>query len=129
MSLGAVAACVAGAAQAGTYTVLQDSDCPLVSAGELAQVVRKVGLATGLDLPKDMALRAELLCSQDLRYKGREVRYVYTFRAAIEKQLSDGEQLRWTPVVQHTGYGSTAGSTAMLRDVGFTVRDLVRQEP
>jgi hypothetical protein len=119
----------AGAAQAGTYTVLQDSDCPLVSAADVAQVVRKVGLSTGLDLPKDMALRTELLCTQDMRYKGREARYVYTFRAAIEKQLSDGEHLRWAPVVQHTGYGSAVGSTTLLREVGFTVRDLVRQEP
>jgi hypothetical protein len=32
------------AAQAGTYSVLQESDCPLVSAGELSRAVQKAGV-------------------------------------------------------------------------------------
>ena len=49
--------------------------------------------------------------------------------AAIEKQLNDGEQQRWAPVAQLTGFGTTTGSTSLLREVRFTVRDLIRQEP
>jgi hypothetical protein len=128
-SLGIALALAAAGAQAGTYKVLQEADCPVVSAGELAQVVRKAGAASGLDLPKDMALRTEVRCAQDREAKGKEVRYVYTVRASIDKQLSDGEHLRWAPVVQHTGYGTARGGAALLREVGFTVRDLVRQEP
>jgi hypothetical protein len=116
------------AAQAGAYSVLQASDCPAVSGAELSKAVRHAGTTTGLDLPKDMALRAELQCAVNAKAAG-DARYVYTFRAAIEKQVSDGEQMRWTPVVSHTGYGTASGSTPMLRQVHFTVRDLVRQEP
>jgi hypothetical protein len=121
-------ALAAAAAQAGTYSVLQASDCPAVSGAELTKAVRQAGTVTGLDLPKDMALRAELQCSLNGKAKGNE-RYIYTFRAAIEKQVSDGEQLRWTPVAYHTGFGTAGGSAPMLRQVHFTVRDLVRQEP
>lgn len=118
-----LAALAAGAVHAGGYAVRQESECPLVSAGELSQAIHKAGKATGLDLPKDMVLRAELRCAAEGK------RYIYTFRAAIEKQLSDGEHLRWTPVAHLTGFGSAAGSQALLRQVSFTVRDLVRQEP
>lgn len=117
----------AGAANAGTYSILQDTDCPLVSKGALSSAIQRAGKTTNLDLPKDMALRAELRCALDKSVRGG--RYVYTFRATIEKQVSDGEQQRWTPVAQHTGYGSTAGRAALLRDVQFAVRDLIRQEP
>jgi hypothetical protein len=116
---------LASAAQAGAYSVLQESDCALINKTDLATAVRKAGTATGLDLPKDMALRADLRCALD----GKTARYVYTIRASIEKQVSDGEQMRWTPVAQHTGYGTASGSTQMLRQVHFTVRDVVRQEP
>jgi hypothetical protein len=126
MMLLAATALAAGAAQAGTYSVLQDAECPLVTAGELSKAIQRAGVATNLDLPKDMALRAELRCMVDKSARGR---YVYTFRATLEKQVLDGEQARWTPVAQHTGYGTAAGSTALLRNVQFTVRDLVRQEP
>jgi hypothetical protein len=121
----ALASAAAGAAQAGTYAVQPESNCPGISADALAQVVRKVGTASGLDLPKDMALRAELHCAPD----GKGGRLVYTVRAAIEKQLADGETLRWAPVAQLTGYGTAAGSSAVLRQVGFTVHDVIRQEP
>ena len=124
----AALALAAGAAQAGTYSVLQESDCPLVSKTELSEAVRKAGTVTGLDLPRDMALRAELRCAVDGKAAAGS-RYVYTFRAAIEKQVSDGEQMRWTPVAQNTGFGTASGSTPLLRQVHFTVRDLVRQEP
>lgn len=116
------------AAQAGVYSVLQASDCPAVNATELSKAVRGAGAATGLDLPKDMALRAELQCAVNGKATG-DARYVYTFRAAIEKQVSDGEQMRWIPVAHHTGYGTAGGGAPMLRQVHFTVRDLVRQEP
>jgi hypothetical protein len=121
-------ALAAGAAQAGAYSVLQESDCPLISGTELIRAVRNAGTVTGLDLPKDMALRAELRCTVNGKAAGA-ARYVYTFRAAIEKQVSDGEQLRWTPVAQNTGFGTASGSTPLLRQVHFTVRDLIRQEP
>ncbi|HET8747086.1 MAG TPA: hypothetical protein VFM98_15910 [Ramlibacter sp.] len=124
MLLLALVGAAAGAAQAGTYETQQLSDCPGISAGALRDEVRKVGSAAGLDLPKDMALRTELHCSADA--KGR---FVYTVRAAIEKQLADGEILRWAPVAQLTGFGTAAGSSAVLRQVGFTVRDVIRQEP
>lgn len=116
-------AAAAGAAQAGTYAVRQESSCPIVSAGELAQAIQRAGKVNNLDLPKDMQLRGELHCAAEGR------RYVYTFRASIEKQVSDGEQLRWAPVAHVTGFGSTAGRTALLRQVGFTVSDVIRQEP
>jgi hypothetical protein len=32
-------------------------------------------------------------------------------------------------VAHHTGFGTVNGSSTMLRQVHFTVRDLVRQEP
>jgi hypothetical protein len=117
---------LAGVAQAGTYAIQQESNCPLVTSGELAKAVRKVGTANGLDLPRDMTVRAELQCVADAKARGR---FIYTFRAAIEKQVADGEMQRWTPVAQLTGYGTTSGSTTLLRDVSFTVRDLIRQEP
>lgn len=125
-SLGIVLAVAAGGAQAGAYQVLQSADCPAVTAGQLSQAVRKAGTAAGLDLPRDMALRMEVLCAKDPQAKNR---FVYVIRAAIEKQLADGEQLRWAPVAQHTAYGTSGNSAALLRDVGFTVRDVLRQEP
>lgn len=118
------AALAMGAAQAGTYSVLQDSDCPLVTKGQLSQAVQKAGASTGLDLPRDMVLRTELHCASD-----RNGRFVYTIRAAIEKQLNDGEQQRWAPVAYLTGYGSTRAGSALLRQVQFTVQDVIRQEP
>jgi cell wall assembly regulator SMI1 len=120
-----LALAAAGAAQAGTYSVLQESDCKLVTPGELSQIITKVGADTGLNLPKDMALRAEVHCAPDARSK----RFVYTIRAAIEKLVNDGEQQRWAQVAQLTGYGTTTGSAALLREVRFTVRDVIRQEP
>ena len=126
MLMSAALLAVAGAAQAGTYSVQRDSDCPLVSAAELQQTLQRVGKANGLDLPRDMALRGELRCSA---HKSARAQFVYTFRATLEKQVGDGEIQRWAPVAQLTGYGSTAGSATLLRDVSFTVRDLIRQEP
>lgn len=123
-----VMAFAAGAAQAGAYSILQEADCPLVSAAQLTQAVRKAGAASGLDLPRDMALRAELRCAVDGR-AAVGARYVYTFRAAIEKQVAVGEQLLWVPVAHHTGFGTAGGGTPLLRQVHFTVRDLIRQEP
>ena len=116
-------AAFAAAGHAGTYTARQDVECPLVSSGQLAEAVQQAGRTTGLDLPKDMVLRTELRCTADGK------RFLYAFRASIEKQLADGEQLRWAPVADLTAYGSAAGSAALLRQVRFTVRDLVRQEP
>lgn len=118
----------AGAAHAGTYAVVQESDCPLLSAADLSQAIRKAGLATGLDLPRDMTLRAELRCAP----VGKATRggaYVYTFRAAIEKLLMDGDMQRWAPVAQLTGYGTARGAPVLLREVQFTLADLIRQEP
>jgi len=115
----------AGVAQAGNPTVLQDIDCKLVSAADMAKVMRKVGTDTGLALPKDMAVRTEVHCMQD----GSSKQFLYTIRAAIEKMVNDGEQQRWAVVAQNTTYGRTSGSTALLREVRFTVRDVVRQEP
>jgi hypothetical protein len=43
--------------------------------------------------------------------------------------VSDGEQQRWTSVAQNTGYGTTVNSASLLREVRFTVRDVIRQEP
>lgn len=120
-----VVALAATAAQAGTYAMAQETDCPALSTGELQQEIRRVGAFTGLDLPKDMELRTEVRCARD----GKRARYVYSVRAAIEKQVADGEVLRWAPVAQLTGYGTAAGSSALLRQVGFTVRDVIRQEP
>lgn len=121
LSLGVAA--VAGAAHAGTYSVRQESECSLVTAGELAQALQQAGKSTGLDLPKDMQLRAELHCSRE----GKRV--LYSIRASIDKQVADGEQVRWAPVAHLTGYGSAAGKAALLRQVGFTLRDVIRQEP
>ena len=120
------AALLAGAAQAGTYAVQPMSECPLVSAGELQQALQKVGKANGLDLPRDTVLRAELRCAPQGKAGSP---YVYTVRASFEKQVADGDFQRWAPVAQLTSYGTTAGSAALLRDVSFTVRDLIRQEP
>src|SRR5262249_11671531 len=127
MLLLALVTAAAGAAQAGTYAVQPESDCPGISADALGQEMRKAGSASGLDLPKDMALHAELHCVPQGR--GKDARFVYTVRAAIEKQLADGETLRWAPVVQVTGCGTAAGHGAVLRQVGFTLRDVIRQEP
>lgn len=126
MLLAGTALAAGAGAQAGNYGVLQDMDCPLVTKGELAGAVQRAGTATNLNLPKDMVLRTELRCTADKSARGR---FVYAVRASIEKQVNDGEQQRWATVAQHTGYGSTAGSTALLREVQFTVRDLIRQEP
>jgi hypothetical protein len=114
-----------GAAQAGTYTVMKDIDCKLVNAADLDKVVGKVGKDTGLRLSKDMAVRTEVHCMQEANSK----RFLYTIRAAIEKLVGDGEQQRWAVVAQNTGYGTTTGSAALLREVRFTVRDVIRQEP
>lgn len=115
-----------GAAQAGTpYTVMKDIDCKLVNAADLDKVVSKVGKDTGLRLSKDMAVRTEVHCMQEANSK----RFVYTIRAAIEKLVGDGEQQRWAVVAQNTGYGTTTGSAALLREVRFAVRDVIRQEP
>jgi hypothetical protein len=115
----------AGAAQAGTYAVVQESQCAIVTPGELSQAIQKAGKDTGLDLPKGMSIRAELHCSPD----GKSKRYVYLIRASVEKMVNDGEHQRWTTVAHLTGYGTTAGSAALLRQVSFTVRDVIRQEP
>ena len=114
-----------GAAQAAQPTVLQDIDCKLVTPADLAKVVRKVGTDTGLALPRDMAVRTEVHCMQD----GSSKRFLYTIRAAIEKMVGDGEQQRWAVVAQNTTYGRTSGSAALLKEVRFAVRDVVRQEP
>lgn len=124
MLLLALVSAAAGAAQAGTYAIQNESDCPGVSASAVMEEMHKAGMATGLDLPQDMALRTELRCTEE--GKGR---YVYTVRATIEKQLADGETMRWAPVAQLTGFGTAKGSSAVLRQVGFTVRDVIRQEP
>ena len=54
---------------------------------------------------------------------------MYSIRAAIEKQVNDGEAQRWAEVAQLTGYGTTAGRAALLKQVRYTVRDVIRQEP
>lgn len=118
-------ALAAGAAQAGTYSAMQENDCKLVTPGQLSEVIRKVGKDTGLNLPKDMAIRTEVRCTPDANSK----RFVYTIRAAIEKLVNDGEQQRWAQVAQLTGYGTTANGAGLLREVRFTVRDVIRQEP
>ena len=127
MLISAALLAAAGAAQAGTYSVQQESDCPLLTSGELQQALLRVGKANGLDLPRDMALRGELRCSA--QHKAAGAAFVYTFRVSMEKQLGDGDFQRWAPVAQLTGYGTAAGSSALLRDVSYTVRDLIRQEP
>ena len=124
MMLGLLAL-AAGAAQAGTYSVTQENDCKLVTPGQLSEVIQKVGKDTGLNLPKDMAIRTEVRCTPDANSK----RFVYTIRAAIEKLVNDGEQQRWAQVAQLTGYGTTANGASLLREVRFTVRDVIRQEP
>jgi hypothetical protein len=115
----------AAGAHAAAPVVLQDVDCSLVKAGDIAQVVRKVGIDTGLKLPNDMAVRTEVHCTRD----GSGKRFNYTVRAAIEKMVNDGEVQRWAVVASNTGYGTTTGSAALLREVRFTLRDVVRQEP
>lgn len=124
MMLGLLAL-AAGAAQAGTYSAMQENDCKLVTPGQLSEVIQKVGKDTGLNLPKDMAIRTEVHCAPDAGSK----RFVYTIRAAIEKLVNDGEQQRWAHVAQLTGYGTTANAAGLLREVRFTVRDVIRQEP
>lgn len=125
-ALGVVAAAIAvQAAHAGTYTVLQDNDCKLLQAADIAQAVQKAGKDTGLQLSKDMAVRAEVQCMPD----GASKRFVYSIRAAIEKSVNDGEVQRWAVIAHTTGYGTVANSAALLREVRFTVRDVIRQEP
>ena len=121
-------ALAAGAAQAGSYAVVQDSECPLVSAEQLSAAIRKAGSATNLDLPRDMQLRTELRCEPTRKHAGR-MNYVYTFTAAIEKQVAEGDGQRWAQVAHVTGYGNTTVRSKLLREVRFTVRDVVRQEP
>jgi hypothetical protein len=121
-------ALAAGAAQAGSYAVVQDSDCPLVSAKQLSGAIQKAGSATNLDLPRGMQLRTELRCEPTRKHAGR-MNYVYTFTAAIEKQVADGDGQRWAEVAHVTGYGNTTVRDKLLREVRFTVRDVVRQEP
>jgi len=111
--------------RAHSYAVLQESDCSLVTPGELSQVINKAGADTGLDLPEGMALRTELHCAPDSGSK----RFVYSVRATIDKQVTDGSEQRWTSVAQLTGFGTAANSSALLRQVQFTVRDVIRQEP
>jgi hypothetical protein len=123
LTLLALAAAAAGVAQAGTYSLRQESSCPIVTGGELAQAIQQAGKSHNLNLPKDMALRGELHCTAEGK------RYVYSFRASIERQVSDGEQVRWAPVAHVTGYGSTPNRAALLRQVTFTVGDVIRQEP
>lgn len=118
----------ATAAQAGPYAVLQEAECALVSAAQLATAIREAAVSTGLALPRDMALRAELRCASDGKSGGR-TRYVYTMRVALDKQVADGDLLRWAPVAQLTGYGSATDGKLLLRQAGFTLRDLIRQEP
>jgi hypothetical protein len=125
VACGAAALAAVTDARAGNYAVRQESDCQLVTAGELSQVVFKAGAASGLRLPDGMAIHAELHCSRD----GDSQRFVYAIRAAIEKQLNDGDGQRWAPVAQLTGYGTTPNGAALLRQVHFTVRDVIRQEP
>ncbi|HEY0824719.1 MAG TPA: hypothetical protein VGD76_13095, partial [Ramlibacter sp.] len=105
----------AGAAQAGTYSVLQENDCKLVTPGQLQEAIHQAGKDTGLDLPRGMALRAELHCTRDANSK----RFVYTIRAAIEKLVNDGEQQRWAQLAHLTGYGTTATAASLLREVRF----------
>ena len=128
MMLLPLALLAAGAVHAGSYAVVQESECPLVSRSELAQAIEKAGRDTGLKLAKDMALRADLRCAVNAQATGAN-RYHYTFRATIEKQLADGEQLRWAPVAQLTRYGATGAGASLLTEVRFTVRDVIRQEP
>jgi hypothetical protein len=123
-----LALAAAGAAQAGSYAIRQESDCPGISPDALRQEIRKAAAATGLELPQGMALRAELRCTPE-GGAGKARGYVYSFRAAIEKQLADGDLLRWAPLAQLTGFGTAAGAGALLRQVGFTLRDVIRQEP
>ena len=125
-TIGLVAAAVAvHAAQAGTYTVLQDNDCRLLQAGDIAQAVQQAGKDTGLQLTKDMAVRAEVQCARDAASK----RFVYSIRAAIEKQVNDGEVQRWAVIAHTTSYGTGTGGAPLLREVRFTVQDVIRQEP
>jgi hypothetical protein len=119
------AALGAGSARPHNYAVMQESDCALVTPGELSQVINRAGAATGLDLPEGMALRAELHCAPDAGSK----RFVYTVRATIDKQVTDGHEQRWASVAQLTGFGTTANRASLLREVQFTVRDVIRQEP
>jgi hypothetical protein len=114
-----------GAAQAAGKDLVQENDCKLVQSQEISQVVDQVRKQTGLQLAGDQALRVEVHCMPD----GASKRFVYAIRAAVEKSVSDGEQMRWTVLAQTTGYGTTGGSTALLRQVGFTVTDVIRQEP
>jgi hypothetical protein len=121
-------ALAAATVHAEPSSALHDTDCPLISASELSKSIQKVGAAAGLALANDMALHAELRCSA-IGKPLPGARYVYTFRAAIEKQLQDGEQQRWAPLAQLTGFGTARSSTFLRRQVEFTLRDLIRQEP
>ena len=114
----------AAAAQAGTFAVHQQLDCPIVAADDLFRAAQRVAAANGLDLPRDMALRTELQCAAN-----GKAGYVYTFRAAIEQQVGDVQGQRWAGIVHLTGYGTVPNRAALLRNVSFTLRDLIRQEP
>lgn len=119
------AALAAGAANAGNSALMQESDCQLVKASEVSQAITQAGKDTGLALPRGMAVRTEVRCMRDAQSK----RFVYTIRAALEKQVNDGEAQRWAVLAQNTSYGTATGSAQLLREVRFTVRDVIRQEP
>lgn len=123
MALAAVLA--AGAANAGNAALVQESDCKLVKASELSQAISQARKDTGLELPRGMAVRTEVRCTRDAQSK----RFVYTIRAAIEKQVNDGEAQRWAVLAHHTNYGTATASADLLREVRLTVRDVIRQEP
>jgi hypothetical protein len=116
-------AAAAGAANAGTYAIRQDASCPLVTAGELTRAIDQAARSTNLDLPKDMAVRGELHCTV------RRGTHAYSFRASIEKQVADGDNLRWAPVAYVTSFGQARDRDALLKQVTFTVGDVIRQEP
>ena len=70
---------VSSSARAQNYAVVQESDCAMVTPGELSEVVNKAGMDTGLRLPEGMALRTELHCAPDNGSK----RLVYSVRATM----------------------------------------------
>lgn len=122
MLLSLVAA-AAGTAHAGAYAIRQDASCPLVTAGELTRAIENAAQSTHLDLPKDMAVRGELHCTVQ---RGG---HAFSFRASIEKQVADGDNLRWAPVAYVTSFGKARDRAALLQQVTFTVGDVIRQEP
>jgi hypothetical protein len=122
MLLSLVAA-AAGTAHAGTYSIMQDASCPLVTAGELTLAIDQAARSTNLDLPRDMAVRGELHCT------AQRGGHAFSFRASIEKQVADGDHLRWAPVAYVTSFGKAGNRAALLKQVSFTVGDVIRQEP